>query len=436
MTVANEMKSNTSTKAPAPAPAPAPARPHLRPRPPLGLGAAWIGKEEEELVLQVVRNKEPFRYYGHDPAHPPMMAATLEQEFSHKFGFGYALAVTSGTAALEVALGALGIGPGDEVIVPAWSWISCFTAIVRVGAMPVLAEIDDTFCLAPGEITRLANDRTKAVLLVHYQGVAADMDKILAEAHSHGLKVLEDCAEAVNATYHGKPVGTMGNIGIYSFQYHKFMTSGEGGMVATNDPTLYERAVRMHDIGQVRAVHAKIKPPTVPAFAGDQFRMTELCAAMALAQFRKVDALKAHCRTINARIMGPIAGLKGIAPRRIPDPAGDTGFEIYLSLPNETLAKEFSHRLEAMNVNARKTTFTYCHYARDYCQSGDAHTPAASPFRQFKKWPAQGYRREDFPKTEAIIHNFLALPIGALYTNEDADYIAACVHQVHGELIG
>src|SRR5438552_3764136 len=155
----------------------------LRPRPRLGLGSASVGKEEEELVLQVLRTGDLFRYYGHDPKKPPMMAATLEKEFREKIDVKYALAVTSGTAALEVALGALGIGPGDEVILPAWSWISCFTAIVRVGAMPVLAEIDDTFCLAAGEITRLANDRTKAVLLVHYQGVAADMDKILAEAH-------------------------------------------------------------------------------------------------------------------------------------------------------------------------------------------------------------------------------------------------------------
>ncbi len=408
----------------------------IRPRPPLGLGAALIGKEEEELVLQVIRNQEPFRYYGHDPAHPPGMAATLEKEFAGKFGFKYALAVTSGTAALECALAALGVGPGDEVIVPAWSWISCFTAIVRVGALPVLAEIDETFCLAPGEITRLTTPNTKAVLLVHFQGVAADLDKITAEAHSNGIKVLEDCAEAVGATYHGKSVGLYGDIAIFSFQYHKFMTSGEGGMVACNDPTLYERAVRFHDVGQVRPYHAAIKKPSVPAFSGDQFRMTELCAAMALAQLRKVETIKSHCRRLSARIMDQIKGLSGMTPRRIPDPTGDTGFEIYLALPSKDLAVQFSQKLEAMNVNAKKTTFTYCHYAREYCQTGHAHTPAASPFAKFKQWPAPGYRQQDFPKTEAIIHNFLALPLGMKYTDEDADYIAAAVRQVHGELIG
>jgi 8-amino-3,8-dideoxy-alpha-D-manno-octulosonate transaminase len=408
----------------------------LRPRAPLGLGSALIGKEEEELVLQVLRSQEPFRYYGHDPSKPPGMAAQLEKEFAETYGFKYALAVTSGTAALECALAALGVGPGDEVIVPAWSWISCFTAIMRVGGTPVLAEIDETFCLAPGEISRLVTPRTKAVLLIHFQGVAADLEQITRECHSHGLKLLEDCAEAVGATYRGQSVGTYGDIAIFSFQYHKFMTSGEGGMVACQDPTLYERAVRFHDLGMVRPYHAVIKKPSVPAFAGDQFRMTELTAAMALAQLRKVDFIKQHCRKMSARIMAGIKGLKGVTPRRIPDPAGDTGFEIYLSLPSKELAVEFSKKLEAMNVNAKKTTFTYCHYAREYCQTGHAHHPAASPFTEMKPWPAKGYRREDFPKTESIIHNFLALPIGVKYADDDADYIVAAMRQVHRELMG
>jgi len=152
----------------------------LRDLPLLGLGAAWIGAEEEELVLDVLRRRELSRYYGRSGV-PPPMAATLEQEFRTAMGTRYALAVSSGSAALEVALGALGIGPGDEVIVTAWSWIACFTSIVRVGALPVLAEIDENICIAPGEITRLSNKRTKAVVIVHYQGVAADMDPLLGK---------------------------------------------------------------------------------------------------------------------------------------------------------------------------------------------------------------------------------------------------------------
>jgi len=412
----------------------APPCPKLRPRPRLGLGSALIGKEEEQLVLQVLQSRDLFRYYGHDPTAPPQMCATLEREFCQKAGTKFALAVTSGTAALEVALAALGVGPGDEVIVPAWSWISCFTAIVRVGALPVLAEIDDTFCIARGEITRLKTAHTKAVVVVHYQGVAADLDAVGEEAQSAGIKLLEDCAESLGVTYHNKPVGSIGDIAIFSFQHNKFATSGEGGMVVTNDPLLYERAVRMHDIGQMRPYHANLAQPQVPSFSGSQFRMSELTAAVALGQFRLIDRLKQHCRRIQQRIIDGIGGLGGITLRRIPDPTGDSGFEVYLSLPSEELATEFRKRLDAMNVNCNKTTGTYCHYAREYCMTGLAHHPKASPFAKFKNWPAPGYRKEDFPRTESLIHGFVALPIGALYTDADADYIAQCVRHVHGDM--
>jgi dTDP-4-amino-4,6-dideoxygalactose transaminase len=407
---------------------------HLRPRPRLGLGSAVVGREEEELVLQVLRSGDLFRYYGHDPKHPPMMAATLEREFAAKVQLKYALAVTSGTAALEVALGALGVGPGDEVIVPAWSWISCFTAIMRVGGTPVLAEIDDTFCLAPGDVTRLKTPRTKAVLLVHYQGVAAELDKLVPECRAAGVRLLEDCAEAMGATYHGRPVGTFGDIATFSFQHNKFMTSGEGGMIATNDAALYERSVRMHDLGQMRPYHANIAAPQLPAFSGSQFRMSELTAAVALAQLRKVDAIRGHCRRLYKRIVDGISGLPGIAIRRVPDPSGDTAFEIYLRLPSVEIAKDFRQRLDALNVNCNKTTGTYCHYAREYCQTGQAHAPAASPFTDVTDWPGRGYRKEDFPRTESIIHDFVALPLGAAYTDDDADYIVRAVRRVHVEM--
>src|SRR5687767_6325108 len=181
------------------------------------LGWSLIGREEEELVLQVLRSKALFRYYGPDPKSPPPMVATLEREAAAMIGTRFVLGVTSGSAALEVALGALGIGPGDEVIVPAWSWVSCFTSIVRVGAKPVLAEIDDTLCLAPGEITRLRTPRTKAVLVVHFQGAAADLDALFAEAREAKIALLEDCAESPGAAYRGRRVGSIGDIAIFSF---------------------------------------------------------------------------------------------------------------------------------------------------------------------------------------------------------------------------
>lgn len=410
----------------------------LRPRPPLGFGARLIGAEEEELALQVLRSGSLFRYYASNPEHPPVMAARLEEELARRVGRRYALAVTSGTAALEVALGALGVGPGEEVITTAWGWISCFSAIVRLGARPVLAEIDESFCLAPGEITRLSTERTRAVLIVHYQGGAADMDPLLDEADRAGIAVLEDCAQTPAATYHGQPVGSMGRVATFSFQYNKLLTSGEGGMVLTDDPLLYERAVRMSDLGLVRAPHlAKLEGRTQGgAFCGGNYRLTELQAAVALAQLRKVDGIVAHCRMLKGRILERIAGLPGITVRPLADPDGEQPIEIYLSLPTPELADGFRKRLDARNVNSQKVTGSYCHYAREYCRTGQAHHPAASPFAGFEEWPAPGYRAEDFPRTEDIISRFVALPLGVLYTAEDADYIGEAVRCVHRELMG
>jgi dTDP-4-amino-4,6-dideoxygalactose transaminase len=409
--------------------------PERRSLPAPRLGSGLIGQEEETLVLQALREQNLFRYYGKDREHPPLMAATLEEEFRQLMGSRFALAVTSGTAALEVALGALGVGPGDEVIVPAWSWISCFTSVVRVGARPVLAEIDETLCLAPGEITRLCTERTRAVMVIHYQGVAADLDPILAEAEAAGIAVLEDCAESPGVTYKGRRIGTIGRIGIFSFQHNKAITAGEGGMVVTDDPVLYERAVRMHDLGQFRPYHQSVLAPVIPAFCGSQFRMSELTAAVALAQVRKLPKILAHCRRISQTIQDTLETLPGFERRKIPDAAGDFKFENYFLLPTPELAAAVKQMLADFGISSQQMTGTYCHYRREYCQTGQAHSSKASPFSDFAEWPAQGYRVEDFPRTESIIHRFVAIPVGVTYSEEDASYIAAALRGIHDQLL-
>jgi dTDP-4-amino-4,6-dideoxygalactose transaminase len=400
------------------------------------LGSAAIGPEEESFVLDALRRGELFRYYGNDPATPPPFAATLEREAAALFGSRYALAVTSGTAALEVVLAAAGVGPGSEVIVPAWSWISCFTAVVRCGARPVLAEVDASLCLDPAEIARLCTSRTRAVLVVHYQGASADLDPIVAAAHERGLLVIEDCAEAPGATYHGKRLGSIGDAGIYSFQHNKPMTAGEGGLIVTNSAFIYERAVRLHDLGQYRAHHTQLLAPCEPAFAGGQFRMSELTAAVALAQLRKLDPIRDHCRALKARIAPRLARLSQIKLRPLADPDGDYGFELYFYARDPEAAAAFREKLTARDVWCQQRTGTYPQYRRDYVLNGRAAHRALSPFRRLFPWPARGYRAEDFPRTEELTTRFVALPLGWRYTAEDADHIAASVEAVHAELYG
>ncbi len=396
-----------------------------RSRPPLGLGSAAIGAEEEALVLDVLRRGELFRYYGNDPANPPPMVATLEREAAARFSVPYVLGVTSGTAALEIALAAAGVGPGDEVIVPAWSWISCFTAVVRTGARPVLAEVDASLCLDPQEIARKATPRTRAILVVHYQGAAADLDPILHAAHRRGLFVIEDCAEAPGATYRGRPLGSWGDAAIYSFQHNKPMTAGEGGLVATRDLRLYERAVRLSDLGQYRPHHTQITPAREAAFAGGQSRMSELTAAVALAQLRKLDRIRDHCRRLKTRLVTKAGSLDGFSWRPLADPDGDFGFELYGYASSADAATHLRERLDAAGVWCQKRTGTYPQYHRDYVKSGQTAHPALSPFRGLAPWPAAGYRAEDFPRTEDLTTRFVALPIGWRFTEDDVDHIAA-----------
>ncbi|WP_414661828.1 DegT/DnrJ/EryC1/StrS family aminotransferase [Horticoccus sp. 23ND18S-11] len=398
------------------------------------LGWALIGREEEELVLEVLRRKALFRYYGPDPASPPPMVSTLERELATMIGTRFALGVTSGSAALEVALGALGVGPGDEVILPAWSWVSCFTAIVRVGGKPVLAEVDRSLCLAPGEITRLRTARTKAALVVHFQGVAADLDALVAEARQAGIALLEDCAESPGASYRGRRVGSFGDIAIFSFQQQKTITSGEGGAVVTNDPRLYERAVRMHDLGQYRDFHARQKPAAEPAFCGSQFRMAELTGAVALAQLRKVDAVRAHCRRLSLRLRAQLADLPGLQARHIPDPEGESGFETYYWVASTEQRDVYRARLKDAKIPCEQMTGTYAQYRRAYVETGLAHAPGATPFPVGGVWPAQGYRAEDFPRTEDLIHRFIVIPVGVWHREDDMDTIAAVIRRTHDEL--
>lgn len=177
-------------------------------------GSEFYDDAEQQQLTDVLANRNPFRWYG---PKAPVKVATFEKEFAARMQTKYALAVTSGTAALQCAVNALGIGPGDEVILPAWTWHSCYAAVVLAGALPVFAEIDSSFNIDPADIEHRITPQTRAILAAHLQGNACDMDRVLEIARRHKLRVIEDCAQSLGATYKGRPVGSLGDVGIYSF---------------------------------------------------------------------------------------------------------------------------------------------------------------------------------------------------------------------------
>ncbi|HHU17153.1 MAG TPA: DegT/DnrJ/EryC1/StrS family aminotransferase, partial [Clostridiales bacterium] len=318
---------------------------------PMYPGGLEIGDEEKKEVLEVLDRKYLFRYYG--PQNYPSKVKEFELKFAEKLGAKYALAVNSCTSALISALTACGIGPGDEVIVTGYTFFASCASIVAVKALPVIVEIDETLTMDSVDLEKKINPATKAILAVHMRGVPCNMDEIMKIAKKHKLIVIEDVAQALGGTYKGKYLGTIGDCGCYSFQYHKIITAGEGGMVVTNDKRLYERCMSYHDTAACwRPDRFAEQRYEGELFCGMNFRMSELTGAVMLAQFAKLDKLLSLMRRNQKIIIDGIKNTKGIKIRPVNDPAGDTGICLMFFLDNRDKVEKFVEALNAEGVNA------------------------------------------------------------------------------------
>jgi 8-amino-3,8-dideoxy-alpha-D-manno-octulosonate transaminase len=251
---------------------------------PMYPGGLEIGEEEKKQVMEVLDRKYLFRYYG--PEKYPSKVRELELKFAEKVGAKHALAVNSCTSALITALVACGVGPGDEVIVSGYTFFASCAAIVSARAIPVIAEVDETLTIDPDDIEKKITPATKALVVVHMRGVPCNMDRIMEIAQKHNLKVIEDVAQAMGGTYKGKHLGTFGDCGCYSFQYHKIITAGEGGMVVTNNQRLYDRCMGYHDTGACwRPDRFAEERYEGELFCGVNYRMSELTGAVRSSAF-------------------------------------------------------------------------------------------------------------------------------------------------------
>lgn len=321
-----------------------------RPLPQEWCGAHHMDEQETEAAVRVCKSKTLFRYYGLDLQNE---VSKLEQEFADYIGTKHALAVSSGTAALQVALGALGIGPGDEVLIPGYFWVATVGAVVRSGAIPVLVDCDDTFTMDPRDAARKITPRTKAILVVHMGGVIGHIKDIVALAERHKLKVIEDSAQANGASQHGTKAGAFGDMAIFSFQMNKHMTSGEGGMVVTNDPHLLRRAFAVHDLGYARNDVGRLvfDDPSLQLW-GIGCRMSELTAAVARVQLKKLDRITDAMRSAKNKIKKALAGT--LTFREVPDPEGDAGSFLLTSFPTRQQSLRFTEALRAEGIVAAK----------------------------------------------------------------------------------
>lgn len=317
--------------------------------PPMFPGGYRVGAEEEAAILEVLRSKRLFRYYG--AVEGPSAVERFEQDVARLLGTNHAIAVASGTTALTAALAAAGIGSGDQVIVPAYTWVSTPAAVVAVGAVPVIAEVDDSLTIDVAAAETLVNERTRAIIAVHMRGAAADMTSVIDLARRHELVVIEDTAQAMGGSFDGRRLGTIGDIGCFSLQYNKIITCGEGGIVTTDDAELHARALMYHDV----AAGMREEAAGVPGFYGITCRMSELQGAVAGVQLRRLDEIIADCRAARARIVELIADAahaKGIRLRASHDEAGDIAIALVLLCPEPQAADALARSLQKVGIDA------------------------------------------------------------------------------------
>ncbi|MBM4047557.1 MAG: hypothetical protein FJ279_20825 [Planctomycetes bacterium] len=394
-------------------------------------GASVVGDEELALVTEVIRSRCLFRAYGEGTPH---MVDDLEREARAFFGVRHALGVTSGSAALFCALAGVGVGPGDEVIVPSLMWLSDFNAPVLAGATPVVADIDRTLCLDPADVERKITPRTKAILFVYFMGGVGHIDRVLEAARPHGIAVVEDCAQACGASFRGRRVGSLGTAGCYSFQHNKIMTSGEGGMVVTNDPLVFERAARFHDLGGLRpALAAQLDgKPRLDPFAGSQFRMNELTGAAALAQLRKLDTAvlgvtRRHFRRLTAELR---AACPGIRFRDSGDPDGDAGISLYLDLGTTERGAWFGKALAAEGIPVGATTRACNLLSSEYVHAKRQTHDAMPPFGPGQPGAERRYAPDLCPNTDPTIGSMVSVMITPRLTEADVADIRDAVVKV------
>jgi 8-amino-3,8-dideoxy-alpha-D-manno-octulosonate transaminase len=309
-----------------------------------------MGEEEAEAVLRVCRSRSLYRYYGMDLQKE---TCSFEEEFAQFLGIPHVVAVTSGTAALHTALSALRVGPGCEVIVPAYMWVSVIAAVVNLGAIPVLADIDDTFCLDPEDVQRKITPRTAGVIAVHMNGAPADIIRLAEVTRKNNIFLLEDCAQCVGGSIDGRRVGTFGDMAIFSFQMNKNMSSGEAGAVVTRDEELHRRAVASHDAGYARNASGKLLMNDNDSYGwGRGLRLDELRAAVLRVQLRKLPGTIQRMHQSKYRIIQELNSHPEISQRRVLDAAGDTGCFMITIFPDAASAYAVNNLLRLQGIAA------------------------------------------------------------------------------------
>jgi 8-amino-3,8-dideoxy-alpha-D-manno-octulosonate transaminase len=315
-------------------------------------GFEVFGEEEKREVLEVFDTGVLFRYEFGPQRGDVYKVKQFEEAFARYTGTGYAQAVTSGTAALKVALAALGVGAGDEVITQGFTFVATWEAIFDVGAIPVFAEVDETLNMDPVDLEKKITDKTAAIIPVHMLGAPARIEDIMDVANRHGIPVIEDTAQAAGGRLHGKHLGTFGACGTFSFDSVKTMTTGEGGMVITGDEELWRTMSEYQDHGHDHAVNPGGRGGEGRSFIGFNYRMMELQGAIGLAQLAKLDSMIVEQKKNKALLKDAAGKIAGVTFREILDEEGDSATFLAFMLPDKERAAQVNQVLKDNGAGA------------------------------------------------------------------------------------
>lgn len=392
-------------------------------------GATAIDADEVAAVREVLERRSPFRYYGPRVAGA---AEALERAFADRLGVAHALGVSSGTAALIVALRALGVGPGDEVILPPATFVGCANAVVAAGAVPVFADVDDDLQISPAGIEACITPHTRAVMAVHWRGLAVPLRPILDVANAHGIPVIEDCAQSLGARDDGFEVGARGRINAFSFQMNKVLTAGEGGMVATDDPDLAARAIALHDNGSARKGNGLV-PETTELF-GENYRLTEVAAAIMRVQLGKLGQVRQRLREVCGIIGSAVEDCAGVRLRRRAGSDADVGASAILIFDTAELAAAAKEALAAEGVPLSTPYGGRPIYLRDVFQQRRLWHAGAGPWDPCVYHGDVSYAPGTCPTAEEILPRVGEYTLSLDWSERDAHDVAAAVTRVMGRV--
>jgi 8-amino-3,8-dideoxy-alpha-D-manno-octulosonate transaminase len=376
-------------------------------------GFEIFGEEEKKEIMDVLNTGVLFRYEFNEQRNGVFKVRQFEEKFAAYCGSAHAQAVTSGTAALKVALKALGIGPGDEVITQGFTFVATWEAILEVGAVPVFTEIDTTLNMDPEDLKKKISPQTKCIIPVHMLGAPARIETIVAIAAEHGIPVLEDTAQAAGCRIRGRYVGTFGTCGTFSFDSVKTITTGEGGMIITDDGELWRSMSEYQDHGHDHKVNPGARGGESRRFIGFNYRMMELQGAIGLAQLAKLDDIVSAQQKNKSVIKATAAGIAGVTFRELIDESGDSATFLAFTLQDKEHCRRVNESLKKDGQGAINFAENSWHfYPRwEHLLGGKTLTRAGYPFAEPGGKRRIVYDPLVLPQSSALLERTLVYPV-------------------------